>query len=196
MRLPYEFCAAENAICRTHLTVRQFNHFTTLLRTSEFMQVSPFLSTVAIDHFSRCTFLNIWKCLLFTGDGFAGARSIDLTTLSNVHETFSQMAPWFRSIRLTASQKLQRNFFCFMSSVHVQSILKSKSTLFVFRTCTTHQKVTLVSPGTNASATLGKNQKRSVCCCFSWTTESGTFERLSVFPERTFDFHGLQEQIQ
>ena len=39
---PYQFRTAENAVCWSRSTVRQFNHFTTLLQTSEFTQVSPF----------------------------------------------------------------------------------------------------------------------------------------------------------
>ena len=42
VHLPYRFRTAENAVCWSRSTVRQFNHFTTLLRTSEFTQVSPF----------------------------------------------------------------------------------------------------------------------------------------------------------
>ena len=45
------------------------------------------------DQFSWDAFLNVWKWLLFTGDGFAGARSVDLAMLSLAHETFLQMAP-------------------------------------------------------------------------------------------------------
>ena len=57
VHLPYQFCAAENAVCQSRSTVRQFNHFITLLHTSEFTQVSPFSSTMAKGHFSWCTFL-------------------------------------------------------------------------------------------------------------------------------------------
>ena len=148
VHLLYRFRTAENPVCRSHLTVCQFNHFTTLLRTSEFTQVSAFSSTVAKDHFSWCTFLNVWKHL-FAGDGFAGAWSKDSAILSIVHETFSQMVPWFLSTRLTASRKLQRNFFCFMSFAHAQSTSENKSALFsVFHACATRQKVTSVSSGT------------------------------------------------
>ena len=52
-------------------------HFTTVLRTSEFTQVPPSPLTVMKGHFSWYAFLNIWKHLLSTGDGFAGARSTD-----------------------------------------------------------------------------------------------------------------------
>ena len=94
----WEWC-----FCWSRSIVRQSNHFTTVLRTSEFTQVSPFPSTVAKDHFSWCTFLNVWKRLLFAGDGFAGAQSIDSAMLSLKHETSLQMALWFqRSIQLTA----------------------------------------------------------------------------------------------
>ena len=44
-------------------------------------------------HFSWIAFLNVWKRLLFAGDGFAGAQSIDLAMLSLNHKTFLQMAP-------------------------------------------------------------------------------------------------------
>ena len=151
------FRAAENDVCQSCLTVRQFNHFTTLPQTSEFRKVSPFSSMVAKDHFSGCTFLNIWKRLLFAGDGFAGARSKDLAMLSVIHETFSQMAPWFLSTWLAASWKLRRSFFCFVSIVHTQSASESKSALFsVFCACAMCPKVTSVSFGTNASASHEK----------------------------------------
>ena len=43
VHLPYQFCTAENAVCQSCcLTVCQSNHFTTVLLTSEFKQVSPF----------------------------------------------------------------------------------------------------------------------------------------------------------
>ena len=85
--------------------VRQSNHFTTALGTLEVMQVSPFLSMVTEGHFSWDAFLNVWKHLLFTGDGFAGARSIDLAMLSLEHGTFLQMVPWlWQSIWLAVSQ--------------------------------------------------------------------------------------------
>ena len=90
-----------------------------------------FSSTVAKDHFSWCTFLNIWKHLLFAGDGFGGVRSKDSAMFSIVCETFSQMAPWFQSTRLAASLKLQRNLFCFVSFVHAQSTSESKFALFL-----------------------------------------------------------------
>ena len=73
MHLPYRFRAAENAVCRSRSTVRQSNHFTKLLRTSESTQASPSSSTVTKGHFSWYAFLNVWKRLLFAGDGFAGA---------------------------------------------------------------------------------------------------------------------------
>ena len=82
VHLPYRFRAAENAVCQSCSIVRRFNHFTTALRTSEFTQVSPSSSTVTKGHFSCYAFLNIWKRLLFTGDGFAGVQSTDSAMLS------------------------------------------------------------------------------------------------------------------
>ena len=131
VHLPYQFHAAENTVCQSDWTVHQSNHITTVQRTSEFTQVSPFPSMVMKGHFSWNAFLNIWKHLLFAGDGFEGARSIDLAMLSIVHQTFSQMLPWFQCIWLAASLTLQRNFFCFVSFVHSQSTSESKSALFL-----------------------------------------------------------------
>ena len=159
VHLPYRFRTAENAVCRSWLTVCQFNHFTTRLQTSAFMQVLPFSSIVAKDRFSRCTFLKVWN-VSFSLKTVLQVRNV-------VHETFSQMAPWFQSTWLAASWKLQRNFFCFVSFAHAQSTSESKSALLVFRACTTCPKVTLVSSSTNTLATLRKNRKGSVCCCFS-----------------------------
>ena len=81
------------------ISVCQSNHFTTadLLWTSEFMQVSPFSSMVTKGYFSWHAFSNIWKRLLFTGDSFAGARSIDLVMLSLTNETFLWMTPGFKA---------------------------------------------------------------------------------------------------
>ena len=91
VHLPDRFSAAENTVCRSHSTVCHFNHFTTVLQTSEFMQVSPSSSMVIKGHFSWYAFLNVWKHLLFAADGLAGARSIDLSILSLELETFLQM---------------------------------------------------------------------------------------------------------
>ena len=118
------------------LTVHQSNQCTTALVTSEFMQVSPFSSTVTKGHFLWDAFLNVWKCLLFAGGSFAGAWSIDSTPK---HKTFLQMAPGFRwSIRLAASwmqcfiwETLEK-LFCLMSFAHVQSTSKSKSAYSCF----------------------------------------------------------------
>ena len=93
VHLPYWFCTAENAVCRSYLTVHQSNHFTTL-RTSEFTQVSPFLSMVTKGHFMWYAFLNVWKHLLLAGDGFADVRSIDSYALPCTRKV--RMAPWFQ----------------------------------------------------------------------------------------------------
>ena len=104
MYLPYWFHTAEKAVCRSCSTVHQSNHFTTVLRTSEFMQVSPFSSTVVKGHFSWYVFLNVWTYLLFAGDVFCGCDVL--------------------------FQKIQQSYFCFVSFVHVQSTSKSKSAYF------------------------------------------------------------------
>ena len=88
VHLPYWFCAPEKTVCWSCLTVRQSNHFTTVLRTSESMQVLSFSSVVIKGHFSWCAFFNIWKRLLFVGDGSASVWSIDSAMLSLIHETF------------------------------------------------------------------------------------------------------------
>ena len=97
----------------------------------------PFSSMVMKSHFSWYAFLNVWKCLLFTADGFADAQLIDSTMLSLVNEQFLRMAPWFQnSIQLTASQmwcflqETLEKLFRFMSFVYAQSTSKSKSARF------------------------------------------------------------------
>ena len=75
---------------------------------------------------------------------------------------------------------LQRVHLHYSSFVHVQHV----------------PKLTSVSSDTITLATLGKNQKGRVCCSYSLQmTKSGTFEMLSLFPERAIDFHDFQEQI-
>ena len=129
-------CSWKRYFCRSRLIVHQPNHFATVLRTSEFTQVSPISSMVTKGHFSWDAFLNVWKYLLLAGDDFAGVRSIHSARLSFEHETFLQMMPWFRrSIQLAASRMqcfLWRNFFCSVSSVHVQSTSKSRSAYLFF----------------------------------------------------------------
>ena len=83
-------------------------------------------------------------------------------------ETYLQMARWFqRSIWLAASPmrcSLQETFFfalC-LSCMH-RALLRANQQISIFRACTTHPEVALVSSGTKASATLRKNRKSSVC---------------------------------
>ena len=134
---PYQFNAAENAVCRSCSTVRQSNHITTVLWTSEFTQVTPFSSMVRKGHFSWYAFLNVWKRLLFAGDGFAGAQSIDSAMLSLEHETFLQMALWSkRSIQLAASrmqcslQETSEKLFLLRVFRAMRSTFQSKSACF------------------------------------------------------------------
>ena len=156
------------------LTVCQPNHFITALGTSEFMQVSPFSSTVTKGHFSWDPFLNVWKHLLFTGDGFAGARSIDSAMLSLKHKMLLQMAPWPRqSIWLVASwiqcslqETLEKLFFPSCLSCMRRALLRANLHTSIFRTFAPHPKVASVSSGIKASATLWKNRKGHVCLLF------------------------------
>ena len=167
VHLPNRFSAAENAVCRSHSTVCQFNHFTTVLQTSEFMQVSPSSSMVIKGHFSWYAFLNVWKRLLFAG-GFAGAWSIDLAILSLELETFLQMALWFqRSIQLTAPR--------------MRCSLRETLEKLTFCACTTCPKIALVSSDTKASAALGKNRKGRVCLLLLFC-EWQNLELLSGYP--------------
>ena len=103
----------------------------------------------------------------------------------------------FRSIWLAALWKSWRNFFCFLSFMHEHSTSKSKSALFLsFMHAQRIQKVTSLSSSTSALATLGKTWKGSVSCCFSCMAETGTFEKLSIFPEHLIDFENFLEQTQ
>ena len=188
MHLPYRFRTAENAVCQSRSTVRQFNHFTTVLQTQEFTQVSPSSSTMTKGHFSWYSFLSVWKRLLFAGDGFAGAWSIGSAMLSLEHETFLQMALWFRrSIRLAVSwmqcslqETSEKLFFasCFLSMR--RAFPKANLRISTFRTCRTCPKVASVSSGTKAPATLGEKRKGHVCCC--WFHEWQNPELLWGYP--------------
>ena len=135
--------------------------------------MSPSSSTVTKGHFSWHAFLNVWnwKRLLFTGDGFAGARSMDLAMLSLEHETFLQMALCFqRSIWLAASrmrcsllETLEKHFFASCLSCTCRALPKANLHISIFCACASHPKVASVSSGTKASATLRENLKGHVC---------------------------------
>ena len=147
------------------------------------MQVSPSLSMVTKGHFSWYAFLNVWKHLLFAGDGFAGARSTDSAMLSLEQETFLQMALWFqRSIRLAAShprcslrETSEKLFFASCLSHTRRALPRANLHISIFHARAMCPKVASVSSGTNASATLGEMGKAVfvclfvclfVCCCF------------------------------
>ena len=68
VHLPY-------AVCHSCSTVCQFNHFTTLLQTSEFTQVSPFSSMVTKGNFSWYNFSERF-----------GNVSFSLKTVLQVHD--------------------------------------------------------------------------------------------------------------
>ena len=100
-------------------------------------------------------------------------------------------------------------------NVLLRKLRRNFSLLHVFCACTGHfkeqicifltialvlyvQKWLPLSAGTKASATLWKNWKDCLfwdLFLFSWMRESGTFERLSLFPERPIDFDDFPEQI-
>ena len=134
-------------------------------------RVSPFSSMVKKGHFSWDAFFNIWKCLLFAGDGYAGKQSIDLAMISLKHETFLQMAPWFwRSIWLAAwqmqfsPQKTLEKFRFASYLLHMRRALpRANLHISVFCACAQRPKVALVSSSTKALATLWKNRKGRVC---------------------------------
>ena len=117
-------------------------------------------------HFSWYAFLNLWKCLLFTGDGFAGVRSIDLAMLSLEHETFSQMAPSFQRfiwlaglwIKCSLWETSEKLFFACLSRTR-RALPGANLHISIFRACAMRPKVALVRSSTKASATLGKNRK-------------------------------------
>ena len=186
VHLPYRFHAAENAVCWSHSTVRQFNHITTILQTSEFEQVSPSLSMVTKGHFSWYVFLNVWKRLLLAGDAFAGARSIDLAMLSLKHKTFLEMVLWFRrSIQLAASrmrcslwETSDKLFFASCLSSTRRTLPRANLHISIFCVCTTRPKLALVVPAQKLQLLSRKIGKAVFVVVVSWMTESRTFERL------------------
>ena len=117
VHLPYRFGAAENTVCWSRSTVHQFNHFTTTLQTSEFMQVSPSSSMVMKCHFSWNAFLNVWKCLFSLGTVCRCAinrRPCFPLKMKHFYKWCSDSEDLFRlQLRRydVLFRKLQRNFF-------------------------------------------------------------------------------------
>ena len=66
--------------------------------------------------------------------------------------------------------------------------------ILVFQACAPRPKVASVSSSTKASATFWKNRKGCVCLFFH-DRASGTFERLSIFPEHPINYSDFKEQI-
>ena len=155
VHLCYPFCAAENAVCRSHSTVHLFNHFTTMLRTSKFTQVSHSSSTVTKGYFSKYTFLNFWKRLLFAGDGFAGVRSFDSAMLSLEHETFFTNGALIPKIYLACvdamffSGNFRETFFVCFLCMH-RALPRANLHVSIFCASVTRPKVALVSSSTKA----------------------------------------------
>ena len=86
---------------------------------------------------------------------------------------------------------------CFVSFAHVQSTSKSKSAYFYLLPLHNASKSGF---GKSWHKSFSYSQTKSEMLCLfgvvvSWMTESGTFERLSVFPERPIDFDDFPEQI-
>ena len=92
-----------------------------------------------------------------------------------------------------SSGNFGETFFAPCLSHTRRALLRGNLHISVFRACTSCPKVASESSGTKASATLWKIQKGRVF--FAWMRKSGTFERLSVFPERAIDFHDFQKQV-
>ena len=142
-----------------------------------------------------CTFLNVWKRLLFGGGWFCRCAIKRLGHAFRLPKCFHKWRPNSIYSACSFTETLEK-LLLLCAFPNTQSTSKSKSALFsVFRPCATCPKVTLVSSGTNTSATLRENREGSVCCCcFSRMTESRPFERLSVFLERTIDFQNFPEK--
>ena len=154
-------------------------------------------------HFSWDAILNVWTRLLFRGDGFANAQSIDSAMLSLENETFLQMSPWFwRSIPLAASwmqcslwETLEKLFFALSLFCMRRALLRVNLHILLLCMCTAsksgcgkfRQKLQLLS---------GKIRKTVfVVLVFKSMRESRTFEKLAVFLEHPTDFDNFPEQI-
>ena len=96
------------AVCWSCSTVSQSSHFTTVLQTSESMQVSPFSSMMTEGHFSWHAFSNVWKCLLFAGEFCRCVINRLGHTFPRTWNIFTNVALIPRPIRLAAS-RLQRS---------------------------------------------------------------------------------------
>ena len=99
------------AVCQSRKTVRQFNRFTTVLQTLEFMQVSPFSSTVTKGHFSWYAFLKVWKLLLLSKHRFARVQSTGSATRTwNVFTNGALILKMYSACSFTAQMFSLRNF--------------------------------------------------------------------------------------
>ena len=147
-----DFMQAENAVFANHarrLPVQSFHNSTGNFR----------------GHISWDVSLNVWKRLLFTGDAFAGAWSIDTAILSLEHEILLQMVPWLRwSIWLADSQcslwetseKLLLVASCPLCTC--RTLPRANLNILVFRTCPLRPKW-LSKFWHKTLATLWKNWK-------------------------------------
>ena len=95
--LCYWIGASGGTVCKP--TVHQLNDFTTVY--------SAGVTSLACDdkgHISWYSFLNVWKHLLFTGDGMAGVKLVNSATLCCSRDLFLQTVLWFWcSVWLAAS---------------------------------------------------------------------------------------------
>ena len=149
-------------------------------------------------------FLNIWKLLLFNGDGFAGVQTTDPAMISLLYETFFTNCALILKIYSACSfmdvMFSSRNFWetsasCF--SCTCTALLKANLIVSVFCTCATCSKwlqQDSVQKFWLLSGKIGKTILLLLLLFFQECTIQN-FERLSMFPEHPINFHDFQEWI-
>ena len=99
-------------------------------------------------------------------------------------------------MKYSLRETLEKLFFASCLSCMRRALPRANLHISVYCACPPRPKVASVSSDTKALATLWKIWKgRVFFFFFSWMRESGTFERLSVFPERPIHFDDFLEQI-
>ena len=156
------------AVCQSSLTVCQSNPFTTILRTSDFMQVSPFSSTVTRGLFSSYAFLKFGN-ISFSLETFCrcviNRRGHAFPRTQNIFTNGALIPKSYSALSSVALMFSLGNFGATSSALCLSqrcgALLRTNLHISVFLS-----KVASVRSCTKASVTLGKNWKSRVCCCF------------------------------
>ena len=172
MHLSYRFHTAENAVCQSSSTVHQSNHFTKILRTSEYIKVLTFPSTgqkatshcivswmfedisFLLDTFSRCIISRLSYNFHLTSNIFANG-----TLILQLHSACSFMDAMFSS----------KNFWKISASClscMCRALQRTNLHISVFPPCATHPKEALVNFHTKSFSYSQEQSERLFLGCW------------------------------